>query len=359
MAKRERVLVTGAGGSVGRLVVRELLDAGYSVRATDLPEKAVNEAHEHLEVVAADLRDTAVLPRLTKGVSRVIHVAASMSGGQPWNALKLINVDATLNLFDAAQESGAITFVYLSSASVYQTQRRRVKETDPLEPLDPVARSKFAAERGLLRKKQTGASMRLVVLRPALMLGPYGTAFLSSLATAPPLFREMVGVAPKLFGGPRTAVVHALDVARAAVHLMEKGRDLSFYNVACDDWNTLADLFNLASQAYGLLVMPLWPLFFPPTEWVEKGHVVLARPEVAALFRLLTRGSWNKLKQRHQLTGELEPSFSPESMGYGLRDLTLETQRLKETGFELRYPDVKSTVWDVMHWYKTQKWIPS
>ncbi len=359
MAKRERVLVTGAGGSLGRLVVKELLDAGYSVRATDLPEKPMHEAHDHLEVVPADLRDLAVLPKLTHGVQRVIHAAASLSLEQPWNALKQVNVDATLNLFDAAQQAGTTSFVFLSSASVYQTQRRRVKETDPLEPLDNVSKSKFAAERGLLRKKQTGASMRLVVVRPAMTLGPYGTALMSSLATAPPLFRERFGFAPKMFGGPRTALVHAVDVARASIHLMERGRDLGFYNVACDDWNTLADLFNLASEAYGLLVLPLWPVFFPPVDWVQKGHGLLSRPEMGAGFRLLTRGTWAKLRKKHDLNGQLEPYFSPETLGYGLRDLTLETQRLRETGFELRYPDVKSTVWDVIQWYKTQRWIPS
>ena len=359
MARRECVLVTGAAGSVGRLVVKELLDAGYSVRATDLVGRTVEDVSERLEVVYGDLRDVSALPKMVKGVQRVVHLAASLDMEQPWNALRLVNVEATQQLFEAAQHSGVSTFVFLSSASVYSSQRRRLKETDPLDPLDPVAKSKFMAERGLMRQKQAGASMRLTILRPAMTLGPYGTALMAGLATAPPLFREKFGFAPRFFGGPRTALVHAVDVARASVHLMEKGRDLGIYNVACDDWNTLGALFNMASESYGLLVLPVGPLFFPPSSLVERGHALLSRPETVAAFRLLTRGAWSKIRKREKLEGELVPRFSPETLGYGLRDMTLETQRLKETGFELRFPDVKSTIWDVMQWYKQQRWIPS
>jgi len=358
-ALRDTILVTGASGSVGRAIVADLLACGYSVRATDLHDRPLDTQHPDLEFIATDIRDHSAFPKLLNGVTRVIHAAAASSVAIPWASLRSINVDATTALFDAASQQGVSAFVFLSSASVYQTQRRRIKETDPLEPLDPFARSKFTAERGLLRSKQSGAATKLVVIRPALTLGPHSTALMASLATAPPLFRARLGFAPRLFGGPRTALVHSVDVARAAAYLMEKGRDMAFYNIACDDWNSLSTLFNTAAQAYGLLLLPVGPFVFPPSSLVERTHSLLDRPEVSALFRIVTQPSWSGIKRKERLEGDLEPHFGPETLGYGLRDLTLDTQRLKETGFQLRFPDSKSTVWDVMNWYKQQRWIPA
>ena len=134
---------------------------------------------------------------------------------------------------------------------------------------------------------------------------------------------------------------------------------MAFYNIACDDWNSLSTLFNTAAQAYGLLLLPVGPFVFPPSSLVERTHSLLDRPEVSALFRIVTQPSWSGIKRKERLEGDLEPHFGPETLGYGLRDLTLDTQRLKETGFQLRFPDSKSTVWDVMNWYKQQRWIPA
>ncbi len=195
-ALRDTILVTGASGSVGRAIVADLLACGYSVRATDLHDRPLDTQHPDLEFVATDLRDHSAFPKLLNGVTRVIHAAAASSVALPWASLRSINVDATTALFDAASQQGVSAFVFLSSASVYQTQRRRIKETDPLEPLDPFARSKFAAERGLLRAKQAGAATKLVVIRPALTLGPHSTALMASLATAPHSSEHVSGSLP-------------------------------------------------------------------------------------------------------------------------------------------------------------------
>ena len=74
------VLITGAGGFIGKDVVSRLLARGWRVRAmvrraggTGLP------SHERLEVVTADMRDEVSLRAAVKGVAAVVHLVAAKS----------------------------------------------------------------------------------------------------------------------------------------------------------------------------------------------------------------------------------------------------------------------------------------
>ena len=76
-----KVLVVGATGGVGQLVVAKLLEAGYSVRAlARSPEKARDllGTADALEIVTADLRDAAALD--ASGVASGVDAVVSCTG---------------------------------------------------------------------------------------------------------------------------------------------------------------------------------------------------------------------------------------------------------------------------------------
>ena len=66
------IVVTGAAGRLGRLVVRLLVDKGYDVLATD--RVAFDESPA--EFVHADLGDPSSVGRILKGAEAVIHMGA-------------------------------------------------------------------------------------------------------------------------------------------------------------------------------------------------------------------------------------------------------------------------------------------
>jgi len=67
-----RICVTGASGKAGRAVVRELLQHGYEVAATDI-EVSREDAEKGL--LRADLTDYGQALEVLKGVDAVIHLA--------------------------------------------------------------------------------------------------------------------------------------------------------------------------------------------------------------------------------------------------------------------------------------------
>ena len=115
MSQNERILVTGAGGFIGKRVVSHLLAHGYSVRAmlrrvTTLPW----DTHPQLECVAADLRDQASLLRAVEGVHAVVHLAAVTADQRDsYN----INVMGTHRLVEACRQCGCERIIHFSTQS--------------------------------------------------------------------------------------------------------------------------------------------------------------------------------------------------------------------------------------------------
>jgi nucleoside-diphosphate-sugar epimerase len=113
-----KVLVTGAGGTLGREVVLRLGADGHSVRAHDrVPlEKAV--ARNADEVVTGDLRNRDHSAAVASGVDAVVHAAALPS---PLSASEdevfTNNVESTYRLLNAAGRANVGRIVNVSSLS--------------------------------------------------------------------------------------------------------------------------------------------------------------------------------------------------------------------------------------------------
>lgn len=121
-------LVTGGAGFIGSNLCEAILAMGYRVRCLDdlSTGKRENisafEGHENFSFIYGDIRDLKTCMDACCGVDYVSHQAAWGSVPRSIEMPLLyeeINIRGTLNMLEAARQSGVKRFVYASSSSVY------------------------------------------------------------------------------------------------------------------------------------------------------------------------------------------------------------------------------------------------
>ena len=118
------VLVAGATGRTGRVVVEELLAQGFKVRAfvRDI-ERARTVLPKNIEYSQGDVRQRATIDPALNGVTAIIcTIGASL--GDPDNTPELVDYGGVRALADAAADAGLEHFVLVSSGGA--TQRDHV-----------------------------------------------------------------------------------------------------------------------------------------------------------------------------------------------------------------------------------------
>ena len=159
-----RVLLTGACGYVGSVLLNKLLMAGHYVEAIDLQWFG---NHTGLPIDKADFRTHDF-----KNIDAVIHLAAiandptgDLDPKMTWET----NALGTMELADRSVKAGVKHFIYASSGSVYGvSQDDQVKEESALFPLSEYNKTKMVAERCVLSYAD---KMTVQILRPATVCG--------------------------------------------------------------------------------------------------------------------------------------------------------------------------------------------
>ena len=160
-----KVLVTGGAGYIGSVLVRQLLNKGYSVRAFDSLKFGGDSLydvmlHPGFEFVKGDMRNAADLGKVLKGMDAVVHLAAIV--GDPAckkypEEAHQTNWGGSLLLFDLAEAAGIKRFVFASTCSNYGKMPDPdsfVTETSGLNPVSLYAELKVKFEKYLLEEKK-------------------------------------------------------------------------------------------------------------------------------------------------------------------------------------------------------------
>jgi NAD dependent epimerase/dehydratase len=152
-----KTLVTGADGFIGSHLTELLLKKGYKVRALaqynsfnywgwleDIP------SNPNLEIVTGDVRDPHFCKEIVKGMDIVFHLAALIAIPYSYVAPDSYvdtNVKGTLNICQAAKESGNIRVIHTSTSEIYGTaQYVPIDEKHPKQPQSPYSASKIGAD---------------------------------------------------------------------------------------------------------------------------------------------------------------------------------------------------------------------
>ncbi len=172
-----KFLVTGANGFVGKLLCKELLRQGQSVRAA---VRSGNSLIENTEVIVVGAIDNETnWADALRAVDVVIHLAARVhvmreSATDPLAEFLKVNLHGTSNLARQAACFGVRRLVYVSSIKVNGEQTSATQsftELDEPSPQDFYSISKWQAEQALWRIAQE-TDLEIVVVRPSLVYGP-------------------------------------------------------------------------------------------------------------------------------------------------------------------------------------------
>jgi UDP-glucose 4-epimerase len=264
MSSPLRTLVTGGAGFIGCNLTRHLLSLGHSVRVVDnfctgFRKNLVDIASE-IDLQEGDLRDPAVCARATDQIDVVFHVAALPS--VPRSLKDPIgchenNVNATMNVLEAARANGVRRVVFSGSSSAYGDTEILPKH-EGMEPLprSPYAAAKLAGELYTLAYARAGL-IEGVALRYFNVFGPRQDPFGPYAAVVPALFRAAVsGDSMGVFGdGLQTRDFTYIDnVLRANVLAATGPVDRvngHVVNVGAGERTTLLDLVRLVGEVTG------------------------------------------------------------------------------------------------------------
>lgn len=349
----ETVLVTGAAGTVGNYVVPLAEAAGYRVVASDITAKGVQQPVRG-EVRPGDLRDREFVKRLVRGCDHVIHTAALLDVGAPPEALREVNTEVVARLYEAAKEAGAKRFVHISSAMLYAPgPKGPLTEDSRIEPRGEHGRTKLRAEEFL--RAQDG-DPAWTILRAAPLYGRRGRHFAAALLAVGPVVRLFTPVLPRPAGGPIATLVHAEDVARAAVFVLERDdtkRDI--YNVADEDALTLGDRVAETYRAYGLPMVPAGSL---PRSVLDRVGKLFVQPGAYHAADTAALGLWRLVVVRHGLKPALRVRLDREALTLLYDDLVVDATKLRQLGWLPRYPRFAEGWRGVLRWYQAERWVP-
>jgi nucleoside-diphosphate-sugar epimerase len=180
---KQRILVTGGTGFIGRYVIDLLISDGSRPLVTTF-NKTVSD-NPDIDIVDADLTDAAKINDLIKSYKphTVLHLAGVTGNSDPTGKIYHdINFTGTVNLLNALRKSGVSRVIMLGSAAEYGNQTIPFREDMRARPFSHYAISKAKANQFALNMHAAdGLPVSILRVFTAFGYGQPDKMFLSQL----------------------------------------------------------------------------------------------------------------------------------------------------------------------------------
>jgi NAD dependent epimerase/dehydratase len=184
----QRILVTGADGFIGSHLVEGLLDKGCQVRAfvyynsfnsCGWLDTFPKEKLDKIDVFAGDIRDPNGVRKAMQGMDMVFHLAALIAIPFSYHSPDSYvdtNIKGTLNVLQAARDSGCSRVLITSTSEVYGTaQYVPIDEQHPFQGQSPYSATKIGADR-IAESFYRSFNTPVTIVRPFNTYGPRQSA---------------------------------------------------------------------------------------------------------------------------------------------------------------------------------------
>ena len=257
-----RALITGVNGFVGKYLVQELQEKGYSVSGIGIGPFELPGVH-YKEVNIMD-RIELEQAMVELNPDMVFHLAGIASVSNSWRDPRTsfeVNVIGTINLLESLKGTEVRAIVYIGSSEIYGPGRRlgeKFCETTSPNPQNPYATSKYAAERIAL---QLGHAYKL----PVILTRPFNHIGVGqNEGFVVPDFARQIIEASKRAESIRVGRLDVYrdftdvrDIVRAYRLLAEKGQAGETYNICSGEGRKISEILDLMRTNYGNLKVEL------------------------------------------------------------------------------------------------------
>ncbi len=264
IAAGTRVLVTGATGFTGTVLVRQLVAMGLDVRAIARESSDLSPlADLDITWFRGDVFDANTITAACADVQYIFHVAAAFRvSGIPDSAYRDVHVTSTRLLANAAlAQPGFKRFIHVSTVGVHgHIEHPPANEASPFHPGDIYQKTKADAETWL---HQFADENRLpyTVIRPAAIYGPGDTRLLK-------LFKMAMRPVFILLGNGKCLyhLIHVEDLVGAMIMAATAPGALGEAFICGNPTSmTLEGIGRMAAETLGhkvrVLRLPAWPVF--------------------------------------------------------------------------------------------------
>jgi len=256
------IVITGAAGQVGSVLVKKLVERKKQVKAIVTPTDDLTALEKYpIEIVTGDIRDLQFLINEFAKAKQVYHLAGivSITPGNK-NLLEEVNVEGTKNVVKACHENNVDRLIYTSSvhAFVERPHGQLIDETAPIDPeriVGNYAQSKDKATLYIREAIKNG--LDAVIVYPSGIIGPYA----HTLSNMGQMFIDYCqGKIPVIIEGTYD-FVDVRDVVLGAMSAAKKAPPGSEY-ILSGYQITLKQMFyilsNITGRKYPRIYIPTW-----------------------------------------------------------------------------------------------------
>ena len=222
--------MTGATGHIGNVLVRNLLDKGYEVKAFVMKNENIDYLKDlNVEICYGDVRDIESLKKAFSGISLVFHLAGIIEIGNDNKKLMYdVNVNGSKNVVLACKQEKVKRLVYTSSVHAIPEKKNGEVITETKTFSSDLVKGTYAKTKAEATKymlSQVSDDLKIIITHPSGVIGPY--EYITSN-----LGQLIIDCANKKIGAYLDGgynFVDVRDVADGLVKAAEKGRNGECY----------------------------------------------------------------------------------------------------------------------------------